>query len=785
MSESDALNVSSLFPGLTLSKSPIGIETSSITSDSLQSEIKNLKREDDHNSIFSEDVYNLLGDNDIENYSQKVLIQPVDTTSISSLIQFERSCQFHWTEAFNDEMTEKTELQSHVYYNAKDTIMKQDSFNEENPMEASISTNKDRLAKECVRQPPESPPLLHCGEETLEFTENSLANSAFKESALTPSQPQRFFYKESVHNNIEKPFYKENSFNLLDVRVNYEIEESAFSSKEIQNSGEIPEMSVSYQNEVTAEGVERPGIVSSWSLAGISWSSGTSQENWRTPDMEESFERLQPREEYVALNEVLWKLKHTNRQQQEQIQDLQCSNLYLEKKVKELQLKMTKQQVFVDMISKLKENFEELIEDKYKVILEKHDIKKTLQNLQEILANTQKHLQESRNEKQALHLECKKTKANYMRLQERYMTEMQQKNKSVSECLEMDKTLSEKEKEIEMLHRLKRKLERATASALDLLKREKETREQEFFSLQEEFQKREKENLEERKKLKSGHEKLLTEVKNLHFVSENERAKNAKLQQHINEVENENAKLKQQVARSEEQSCVPKFERAQLKEQLAEVMESDIAKDTKMINSNLFLNCPPCEEEGLNSPDMKRTSQLASKMHSLLPLMDITNPDAEHLKEGENVSDIMLQKLKSFHLKKKILDKEILKHKDRIITFRELIANEKAFQDHVIEVTDFDSDEAKNVRNVPILLGVKLDKYHNLNEELAFLITSYEEIIEYADQSLEISRSQIAHLEERNKHLEDLIRRPKERARKPRTRSLENHLKSMTVCPAL
>uniref|UniRef100_A0A8C8Z9J7 Cancer antigen 1 n=1 Tax=Prolemur simus TaxID=1328070 RepID=A0A8C8Z9J7_PROSS len=733
MSESDALNVSSLFPGLTLSKSPIGIETSSITSDSLQSEIKNLKREDDRNSILSEDVYNLLGDNDIENYSQKVLIQPVDTTSMSSLIQFERSCQFHWTEAFNDEMTEKTELQSHVYYYAKDTIMKQDSFNEESPMEASISTNKDRLAKECVRQPPESPPLLHCGEETLEFTENSLANSAFKKSALTPSQPQRFFYK------------------------------SAFSSKEIQNSGEIPEMSVSYQNEVTAEGVERPGIVSSWSPAGISWSSGTSQENCRTPEMEESFESLQPHEEDVAFNEVLWKLKHTNRQQQEQIQDLQCSNLYLEKKVKELQLKMTKQQVFVDMISKLKENVEELIEDKYKVILEKHDIKKTLQNLQEILANTQKHLQESRNEKQALHLECKKTKANYMRLQERYMTEMQQKNKSVSECLEMDKTLSEKEKEIEMLHRLKRKLERATASALDLLKREKETREQEFFSLQEEFQKREKENLEERKKLKSGHEKLLAEVKNLHFVSENERAKNAKLQQHINEVENENAKLKQQVARSEEQSCVPKFERAQLKEQLEEVMESHIAKDTKMINSNLFLNCPPCEEEGLNSPDMKRTSQLASKMHSLLPLMvglftcqDNTNPDAEHLKEGENVSDIMLQKLKSFHLKKKILDKE---------------------------VTDFDSDEAKNVRDVPILLGVKLDKYHNLNEELAFLITSYEEIIEYADQRLEISRSQIAHLEERNKHLEDLIGRPKERARKPRPRSLENHLKSMTVMP--
>ncbi|XP_012518545.1 PREDICTED: cancer-associated gene 1 protein [Propithecus coquereli] len=447
-------------------------------------------------------------------------------------------------------MTEKPELQSHVYY-VKDTNMKQDSFNEENLMEASFSTNKDRLANECVRQLPESRPLIHCCEETLDFTENPpLVYSTAKESALNPSQPQCCFYKEST----------------------------AVSSKEIQNSGEIPEMLVSYQNEVTAEDVERPGIVSGWSPSGISWSSGTSRENCKAPDMEQSFESLQPLEEYMALNEVLGKLKHTSRKQHAQIQDLQCSNLNLEKKVKELQMKITKQQVFIDIVNKLKETAEELTEDKHRVILEKNDIEKTLQNLQEILANTQKHLQESRNEKQALQLEFKKTKAKYMHLQERFMTEMQQKNKSVSECLEMGKTLSKKEEEIERLHRLKRKLERATASALDMLKREKETREQEFLFLQEEFQKREKESLEERKKLKSRHEKLLSAVKYLQFVSENEKAKNAKLRQHIIEVENENAKLKQQVARSEEQSRVPKFEGAQLKEQLEEVMESHIAK---------------------------------------------------------------------------------------------------------------------------------------------------------------------------------------------------------------
>uniref|UniRef100_A0A2K5SID8 Cancer antigen 1 n=1 Tax=Cebus imitator TaxID=2715852 RepID=A0A2K5SID8_CEBIM len=799
MSESDTMNVSNLSQGLTLSDSPICMETTSTTCDLPQNEIENFERENEYKSTLCEDAYstldNLLGDNNIENYSKNVLIQPVDTISISSLRQFETVCKFHWVEAFDDEMTEKPEFQSQVYNYAKDNYIKQDSFKEENPMETSVSANTDQLGNEYFRQPsPRSPPLIHCSGETLKFTEKSLAKSTAKESALSPSQPPSFLYKTSVP------------------------------SKEIQNYGEIPEMSVSHQKEVTAEGMERPEIESTWSPSGISWRSKTSRENCKMPNMEQSIESLQPLEEDMALNEVLRKLKHTNRKQEVRIQELQCSNLYLEKRVKELQMKITKQQVFVDVINKLKENVEELIEDKYKIILEKNDTKKTLQNLQEILANTQKHLQESRNEKEMLQLQFKKIKANYVRLQERYMTEMQQKNKSLSQYLEMDKALSKKEEEVERLQQLKEELEKATASALDLLKREKETREQEFLSLQEEFQNREKENLEERQKLKSRLEKLLTQVKNLQFMSENERTKNVKLQQQINEVKSENAKLKQQVARCEEQNYVPIYETAQLKEQFEEVMKSDITKDTKTTQSNLLPDCSPCEEKSLNPEDNKR-SQLASKMHSLLALMvglltcqDITNSDAEHLKESEKVSDIMLQKLKSLHLKKKNLDQELLKHKDRITTFRELIANEKSFQDHAIEVTDCDSDEAKSVRDVPTLLGAKLDKYHILNEELDFLITklghllkskenhcnrlieendkyqrhlgnlinkvtSYEEIIECADQRLAISHSQIAHLEERNKHLEDLIRKPREKARKPRSKSLENHPNSMTMMP--
>ncbi|XP_047415725.1 cancer-associated gene 1 protein isoform X2 [Sciurus carolinensis] len=836
MSESDALNFSVLSEDLTHSHSPFCMETGLSASYFPQNETKNAKRENESKPTLSEDICSIqdsLGDNIIGNYSRNIQIQPVNTC-MTSLRQFEPICKFHQLEAFNDEMTtfqnltedfsymEKPELQSLVYNYAKDTNIKQDLCKEENPMETSISANKDQLAHECVRQSAQSPHLIHCNGETLQYMEKSLAKSTAMESVLNPSQPQSFLYKEGVLRNFENPFYNENSFSLLHQRVNYKTEETEVSSKETQNPEEIAEMSVSQQEETTARSVESPGVVLSWS-PGISRSGGTSWENCLTPDTQQSLESLQPLEEDMALNEALRKLKYTNKKQQMRIHDFQCKNLHLEKKVKELQMKITKQQVFIDIINKLKENIEELIEDKYNIILERNDVKKKLQNLQEILTNTKKRLQESKKEKEILQMEVKKVKVSYIRLQERCITEMQQKNRSVSQCIEMDKTLSKKEEEIRRLQQLNGEMEKTTTSALDLLKREKETREQKFSSLQENFQKLEKENFKERQKLKSRIDKLIPQVKNLLVTCENEKAKNSELQQQINGVKNENTKLQLQVSKSEEQNCVPKFKRAQLIQPLEELMEPDVTKDTKMIHSNLLLNCSPCEEESLNTPGQK-TPQLTSKIHSLLSLMvglltcqDITNPDVEHCKENEKVSDIMLQKLKSLLLRKIDLDKELLKHKDRITTFRELIASEKAFQDHLTEVTNFDSDEAKNVTDAPVLLGVKLDKYHSLNEELDFLITklgdlleskedhcnrlmeendkyqrhlgnlinkvtSYEEIIKCADQRLEISHFQIAHLEERNKCLEDLMRRPRERARKSRPR-LENHPKSMTLMP--
>uniref|UniRef100_H0VFL0 Cancer antigen 1 n=1 Tax=Cavia porcellus TaxID=10141 RepID=H0VFL0_CAVPO len=773
MSEPDAIHISGLSQELICSDSPSCLE-SIPTSSSPQNERKNIERENESKATLSEDMCstqdNVLDDTDMGSYQQNIKSQPINT-SISSLRQSEPICKFHWIEAFSDGMMfqnlpegfsyiEKPECQNTVYSYAKDNVT-QDSFKEENSIEASISTTKDQPTHECVTQSSRS--LRHYNKETLEFREKPLAPHNATEFILKPGQPQNFLYRESMPRTVEDLDYNGDDFHLYDLSVASKTEETEVSSKEIQISEESPEMSASHQDEVLAEDLESPVTALAWCPARLSRDSRAFQENCEIPDMEQSFENLQPLEEDMALNEALQSLQHANRQQQIQIQDLQCSNLHLQKKNKELQMKIIKQPVFFDIISKLEKNMEELIEDKYNMKLEKNDMNRKLQNLQESLAITEKHLQESRKEKETLQLQVKKIKANYIHLQERYITEVQQKNRSVSQCIEMDRSLSEKEGEVERLQQLKGRLERANTSALDLLQKEKETREQEFLSLQEEFQKREKENLEERQKLKLRVEKSTAQVKSLRYLCENEKAKNVKLEEQISELKNENAQLQEQLIRSQEQNYVPKVEVTQLQEKLDEGMEPDTTKD-------IF---------------------------------------SEHCKEREKMSEVMLQKLKSLHFKKKDFDKELLKHKDRITTFKELLASEKAFQDHIIKVPKFDSEEAKNVKDVPVLLGAKLEEYHSLNEELDSVIkklgilveskedhcnklieendtyqrhlgnliskvASYEEIIKCADQRLQGSHSQIVHLEERNKYLEDLIRRPTERARKLRPRS-ENH----------
>uniref|UniRef100_A0ABK0LKJ3 Cancer antigen 1 n=1 Tax=Rattus norvegicus TaxID=10116 RepID=A0ABK0LKJ3_RAT len=769
-------------------------------------------------------------DINLGNYPERIQNQPANTR-VSSSRQFEPICKFHWIDAFNDDSSvpdltrafsyseEKPELQSQVYNDPADASQKPDPLKEESLMESSTSENKDELVHEPVRKS-RSLCLNHYRGKTRPLTETPLVRSVVVDVALNNNQPESFLGKENVCRNGENLSDSENCFDQLDLRAIYKAGKPEVSSKGIQNSGEFSDMSVGPQEEVTEDGLDSLAITSPWSPAGI-FKGRRSQDDFQMPDGELDFESLEPLEEDMALNEALQKLKQTNKKQELQIQDLHGRNLTLESRVQELQTKVSKQHVLLDIINKLKVNVEELIDDKYNVILEKNDINKKLQDLQETSANTKKHLQESKKDQESLQLQVKKIKVHYVRLQERYIAEIQQKNRSVTQCLEIEKTLSKKDEELQRLQRHKGELEKATSSALDLLKREKEIREQEFLSFQEEFQRREKENLKERRKLKSRVEKLVAQVKSLLFTCESERAQTTALQQQVDALRLENLELRQQAAKREAQACTPSFEIIQPKEKLEEVVEPDVTQDTKGTHCNLFLNCSSCKENP-ELPSMKRTSPLTSRLHSLLALtiglltcQDLAIPDTELRQESKKANDIMLQRLKDCQLRKKDLDKELLKHRNRIATLKELIANEKALQDHTMEITDFDTEEVKNASEAPVLLTVKLDKYHSLNEELDFLITklgdlleskedhysrlieendkyrrhvgslinkvtSYEEIIKCADQRLEISHSQIAHLEERNRHLEDLIRMPREKARGLRPR-LDNHPKSMTL----
>ncbi|XP_040839952.1 cancer-associated gene 1 protein [Ochotona curzoniae] len=881
MSESDVLSIGDApqrltgSQELTPSSSPMCVQSVSSVSDLPQNEGISIhgERENEpkltlHETFYST-VHDLLHGAYLGDCSQRVHIHPVH----ASHPPLGPLCEAHWAEVFPDKTTVPQHLTEGFYHveepepqnlgcsYVEDIYIKQDALEQEDPEETSIATKNDTFLKECARRSPSSPALICCDEESWSFTEQPLAGCAARESALRPERPQSCFYENDGYYNVEGSAYGTDRFDLHDLRVSDKAEEAEVASKETQNPEETAQTPAQPQEKATAEGLGGAQLVPAWPLAGISWSG----EDRRTPDTEQSSESLQPAEEDMALNEVLKKLKHTNRRQQVRIQDLQCSNLYLEKKVRELQVKVAKQQGFVDIINKLKENIEELIEDKYNLILEKNEANRTLQNLQEVLANTQRHLQESRKEREVLRLEVKKVKVSYIRLQERHLTEMQAKHISVNQCTQTDQeegaekpphprgTLDQgfviqeegaqkphprgtpdqgfvireegaqkphprgmldqgfviREEGAQKPPHPRGTPEKVGSSDLDLLKREKETPEREFFYLREEFQKHEEKNLEERQKLKSRLERLMTHVKNVQLVCGSERTKNPTLQQQVEEVQRENAQVEQPVASSKEQNGgVPTLHMAQLKEQLEDVMEAGINKDAGVMRSHVFLPRSSAQES-LDAPDAKRT-QLVPQIHSLLALMlglltcqDFISLHAGRCRERERVSDVMLQILKSFHLKNKSLDQELLKHKDKITTLREMIANEKSFQDHAFEVTDLDHSETKRVRDLPVFLGTTLDKHRSLNEELDFLITrlgylleskedrcsrlmeendkyqrylgslinkvtSYEEIIRCADQRLQSSRSQIALLEERNKYLEDLVRRPRESARKPR-----------------
>uniref|UniRef100_K7FGC0 Cancer antigen 1 n=1 Tax=Pelodiscus sinensis TaxID=13735 RepID=K7FGC0_PELSI len=515
-------------------------------------------------------------------------------------------------------------------------------------------------------------------------------------------------------------------------------------------------------------------------------------------------EKLLLEEEGMDLGEVMKKVEQAQKKQQTQIMDLYYDNISMETKIKQLEMEIVQQQHFIDTINKLKKNIEDLIEAKDKITVEKSETDSCLKNVQEALSTAREHLEEAGVERKVLLLQLEKLKTDYSLLQEKHETEMELKTKSMTQCLQMDQILRRREKEIQELQHLKQKLEhevKTATSALHRLREEKENAEKQLLSLQAELQRQKDDRLAEMQKLESSYNKLVAQIKILQTESENERAETEKMQQQITAFKIENQELQQQIVKDREQNRFLQLETAKWKEQYDKVRESQIVKDMKSMHSDLTQKNLHSEEDHFSSPYVQRASQLLSKIRSLLALT-----------EGL----LTCQQLTRANCRHTLWDKLALKHRESISAMRELIINEKASQDQATEDAGANLEETGSGTKLLDLLRTKLGEYHKQSDDLHFQITnlenylvlkeeeckrltgenetlqgdlgsltckkvtSYEEIIECADQRLEIASSQISYLEKRNKHLEDLMKKYKVKVRKLRKRCWSAFPNAMT-----
>ncbi|XP_053100379.1 cancer-associated gene 1 protein [Hemicordylus capensis] len=555
-------------------------------------------------------------------------------------------------------------------------------------------------------------------------------------------------------------------------------------------------------------------------------------------------------------NKVIQELEWDQKKQQTQIMDLYYDNVSLKTKIKELELDILEQHNFINVIKDLKRYIADLTEAKNKATEEKEEAERCLKSMQDALARASNHLLDFGAEKSALMLQLEKLDADHNILQEKHKAEVEQKNKYMNQCAELDCMLKRKEQEIQELNHLKKKLEQevnGTISALHRMNKEKEDTEKHFVSLQEELQRQKDERLAEREKLDYRYNKLIAQVKVLQVECENEQAETEKMQQQICAFKMESSELQQQIAKDKEQNRCLQLESARWKEQYDQIRGSRTVEDhmqyqmiqllrykigsqqeelrkkeeiiewhmhilgrffldMKSMHSDLSTRSFHSEDDHSNSPYVQKASHLLSKVRSLLALTDglLTCQDtdnqtlAEHYKKNETVIGVK-RKMKSLLLKNKRLEKELQKHKEDITAIKKLILHETFSEDHSGEATEVSQEEPDNGTNLLDLLKTKLGEYHKQSDELHGVIkelehnlvskeeackkvteendklqknlgslmckvTSYEEIIECADQKLELANSQISYLEKRNQDLEDRTKNYKMKTRSLRQR---------------
>lgn len=288
----------------------------------------------------------------------------------------------------------------------------------------------------------------------------------------------------------------------------------------------------------------------------------------------------------LGLNKVIKGLVQDQKKQQTQIMDLYYDNVSLKTKIKQLETDLVKPHSGTDTLKKLERNTADLIEAKSKDMEEKDEAERCLKNMNGILANTADHLPDFGMEASSLILQLEKLKADCEILQEKHQAEVEEKKKFMNQCVELDCILRRKEQEIQELNHLKQKLEREVSDAVAALHKMKEAKneaEKHLVSLQAELQRQKDERLTEREEVGCRYSKLVAQIKTLQVETETEQAETEKMQQQIYAFRMENSELQQQVGKCKLQNHFLQQEAARWKQQYDQIRESQSVKVSETV----------------------------------------------------------------------------------------------------------------------------------------------------------------------------------------------------------
>ncbi|KAJ1201371.1 hypothetical protein NDU88_005182 [Pleurodeles waltl] len=262
-------------------------------------------------------------------------------------------------------------------------------------------------------------------------------------------------------------------------------------------------------------------------------------------------EKLQLQQMTINLNSVIKKLEQDEQKCQTQILNLQYENLTLMTKIEALQLEIVEQESCTQTIKNQERRIKELTDLHSQMLVEKQAIEHSLSFLQEAFTNAQQQLQESEASRKDQKKQLDKLKSDHIVLQDKNKAEVEQKNKSMNQCMEMEYTICKKEKEIEKLCHANGKLEsevKATTLALENLKEEKIIMEKQLLSLQEQLKLEADVRKAEQEQFETKYSWLVSEVKLLKVNFESEQEETESLKQHMDVVMKEHFQYKEQAA---------------------------------------------------------------------------------------------------------------------------------------------------------------------------------------------------------------------------------------------